>query len=223
MITNEATQLLGSRIRDARQERRVSLRAVAQDAAISASMLSQIENGKVLPSVQTLWSIVSILGISVDDVLAPANKAEKDAEQAPAVHRILGGRPHPPVLVRAESTPATRLESGVTWRPIAVAHRDAVEAMATIYPPGTASSEDGRLHEHNGTEYGYVTRGELELQVEFTTYRLHAGDSFSFDSARPHRFANVTGEDAEAIWYILSPNLTTVADSKLTGVSDARS
>lgn len=201
MASEAATKWLGKRLREVREARGVSLRAVALDAAISASMLSQIENGKVLPSVQTLWSIVAVLGVSVDDVLEPASETVGE----PSVAAILGGRPYPPVIVRGNESAATELGNGVTWRRIAVAHHDSVEAMVTIYPPGTASSLDGRLTEHNGTEYGYIVRGKLTLQVEFETFELEAGDSFSFDSSRPHRFANHTDADAEAVWYILSP------------------
>lgn len=205
MSSEAATKLLGKRLREVREARGLSLRTVALDSGISASMLSQIETNKVLPSVQTLWTIVSVLGVSVDEVLVPSSdSATHDA----ALGTVLGGRPHPPVVARVNDTPATELGNGVTWRRIAVAHHDNVEAMVSVYPPGTASSADGQLNQHNGTEYGYILQGRLTLQVEFETYELQVGDSFSFDSTRPHRFENNTEFAAEAIWYILNPTMT---------------
>jgi transcriptional regulator with XRE-family HTH domain len=44
----------------------MSLRELATEAEISASMLSQIETGKVFPSVRSLYGIASALGVSVD-------------------------------------------------------------------------------------------------------------------------------------------------------------
>ena len=59
---------------------------------------------------------------------------------------------------------------------------------------------EGRLIRHVGTEYGFVLSGTLEITLGFETYRLHASDSISFDSSRPHRLANVGDVPVEAIW-----------------------
>ena len=48
---------LGDHIRDARLHRGFSLRALAGEVGVSASMISQIENGKSQPSVSTLYAI----------------------------------------------------------------------------------------------------------------------------------------------------------------------
>ena len=55
---------LGERIREERMSRGVSLRALAGQVGVSASMISQIENGKSQPSVSTLYAITSALGVS---------------------------------------------------------------------------------------------------------------------------------------------------------------
>src|SRR5215468_5245339 len=57
---------IGEKLRAVRQERQMSLRELADKAEISASMLSQIETGKVFPSVRSLYSIAAALGVSVD-------------------------------------------------------------------------------------------------------------------------------------------------------------
>src|SRR5919197_3978354 len=59
---------LGERIREERVSRGVSLRALAGKVGVSASMISQIENGKSQPSVSTLYAITTALGISIQDV-----------------------------------------------------------------------------------------------------------------------------------------------------------
>ncbi len=57
---------IGEKLRAVRQERRMSLRDLALKAEVSASMLSQIETGKVFPSVRSLYSIANALEVSVD-------------------------------------------------------------------------------------------------------------------------------------------------------------
>ena len=62
---------LGQRIRAERLRREISLRALAREVGVSASMISQLETGKAQPSVSTLYAITSILGMSIQDVFSP--------------------------------------------------------------------------------------------------------------------------------------------------------
>src|SRR3990172_4846623 len=57
---------IGEKLRTVRQEKKMSLRELASKADISASMLSQIETGKVFPSVRSLYDIANALGVTVD-------------------------------------------------------------------------------------------------------------------------------------------------------------
>jgi transcriptional regulator with XRE-family HTH domain len=59
---------LGARIRQARLERGRSLRALAREVGVSPSLVSQIETGKSQPSVSTLYTITTALGISVESL-----------------------------------------------------------------------------------------------------------------------------------------------------------
>lgn len=186
------TGQLGERIRAARLERGASLRATAAAAAISPSLLSQVETGKVQPSVATLYAIVSCLGISIDDVLG-------DVPQDAATP--VPGRAEP--VQRGEDAPAIVMENGVTWRGLAVMdHIDGVDAFLVTYAPGAASSLDGTHMRHAGVEYGYIVRGEMTLKLDFETYTLRAGDSLCFDSMRPHYYVNDTDEVAEGVWFV---------------------
>src|SRR5215468_2158638 len=59
---------LGERIRMERTRQGVSLRALARDVGVSASMISQIETGKSRPSVSTLYAITTALGMSLQEI-----------------------------------------------------------------------------------------------------------------------------------------------------------
>jgi len=71
-----------------------------------------------------------------------------------------------------------------------------------IIEPGGAS--DGQI-EHEGEELGYILDGQLELTVENDTYVLNPGDSFHFDSRRPHGYRNATAESARVFWVNTPP------------------
>ena len=43
---------------------------------------------------------------------------------------------------------------------------------------------------HDGEETGILLEGRLELTVGLETFVLEAGDSYYFESSKPHRFRN---------------------------------
>jgi len=187
------TAELGDRIRAARTARGLSLRATAAQAAISPSLLSQVETGKVQPSVSTLYAIVSCLGISLDEVMG--NHPAEDPAPAPQA-RVQ------PVQPFADA-PRIVMQNGVTWRSLAVGGDEGIDAVLATYDPGAASSLDETHMRHIGIEHGVIVRGELTLKLDFDTYVLRAGDSLCFDAQRPHYYFNHTDEVAEGVWYIV--------------------
>ncbi len=60
---------IGERVRAERLRRKISLRALARQAGVSASLVSQIETGRIRPSVSTLYAVTGALGMSVTDLL----------------------------------------------------------------------------------------------------------------------------------------------------------
>ena len=57
---------IGRKLRKARKDQALSLRDLAAQAEVSASLLSQIENNRSNPSVRTLYSLATVLSLSVD-------------------------------------------------------------------------------------------------------------------------------------------------------------
>jgi transcriptional regulator with XRE-family HTH domain len=190
---------LGQRLRAARLAQGLSLRTVAADASVSPSLLSQVETGKVHPSVSTLYAIVTRLGVSLDEIL--------DNKPVPGGR----GRPRTGDPVQRDAAPLVVMENGVTWQRLAIMDTaDDVVAVLATYEAGAASSIDGSHMRHDGVEYGYVIDGELTLKIDFDTYPLRTGDSFCFDSRRPHFYVNNTDRVAKGIWYVVGSGQQTV-------------
>jgi quercetin dioxygenase-like cupin family protein len=55
---------------------------------------------------------------------------------------------------------------------------------------------------HTGTEYGYLTSGELVLTLGFDEYTLRPGDAVSFESTTPHRYRNDGEVPAVGVWFV---------------------
>lgn len=81
---------IGERLRAERTRRGLSVRGLAREIGVSASLISQIETEKSQPSVSTLYAITTALGISVED-LFDSSIADKtlDAEPAAADARVV--------------------------------------------------------------------------------------------------------------------------------------
>ena len=193
------TAELGDRIRAARTAKGFSLRATAAEAAISPSLLSQVETGKVQPSVSTLYAIVSCLGLSLDEVLG--NRPPAAVAPKPRV-------PVVPVQPLSEA-PEIVMQNGVTWRGLAVGGDEGMDAVLATYQPGAASSLDETHMRHIGIEHGFIVRGELTLKLDFDTFVLKPGDSLCFDAQRPHYYFNHTDEVAEGVWFIVGSTRAT--------------
>src|SRR5882757_9823647 len=59
---------VGRALRERRQNAGMSIRRLADEAGVSASLVSQIERGKINPSVARVLSLVTALGISLDEL-----------------------------------------------------------------------------------------------------------------------------------------------------------
>jgi len=203
---------LGQRIRAERLRRDLTLRALARDVGVSASMISQIETGKAQPSVSTLYAITSILGMSVQDLFEEPAPAELAGPGAVAVvprptgvlaarGAARGLRLGP--LVRPDDRQILTLDSGVTWERLGALPGREIDFLRVTYAPGGTSSSTGDLMRHPGSEYGFLLTGELVLTLGFEDMTLRPGDAVAFDSTTPHRYRNDGTEPAIGIWYVI--------------------
>jgi transcriptional regulator with XRE-family HTH domain/quercetin dioxygenase-like cupin family protein len=85
-VSPSAVPPIGGRLREERSRRGVSVRGLARDIGVSASLISQIETNKSSPSVSTLYAITTALGISIEDLFGggPADGRDAEADAGPA-------------------------------------------------------------------------------------------------------------------------------------------
>jgi len=89
---------LGARIREARKHSEFTLATLATKAGVHANTISNIEHGKSVPTKETLNSIATALGRSVEDLCGPA-PARPPEEQA-VITFLQGFRAQAPDLFR---------------------------------------------------------------------------------------------------------------------------
>ena len=211
MTESESAVVVGERLRALRRERGLSLTQVASQIGISASFLSQVETGKVHPSVASLLSIANLLGVSLDDLFDRAAAEPLGRTQEP-----LEAPPREPdiedAVIRADDAKSIELETGVMWSRLSDGGGVRATSLLVTYEPGGRDTVDGRLKRHAAWEFGYLIEGALQLKLDFDVIELRPGDSFYFDSDRPHLFQNLGSVPARGIWFVLHKHDAVVAD-----------
>jgi transcriptional regulator with XRE-family HTH domain len=213
----EIPDFVATRLRAAREHSGLSVRALARLVAVSPSFISQVENGKANPSVGTLLAIVSVLGITLDELFKGAEQRGADEAQVVAARDGAPGRrarqtrdaergkpPIPDLVLREANRRVVDLAGGVRWERLTPDTDRDVTFLYVTYEVGGSSCPPDTLMQHSGRECGLVVSGQLGAQVGLETYVLDPGDSIVTDCSIPHRFWTVGDEPARVVWTIIN-------------------
>jgi transcriptional regulator with XRE-family HTH domain/mannose-6-phosphate isomerase-like protein (cupin superfamily) len=215
---------IGEKLRAARIGQKMSLRELAEKAEVSASLLSQIENGKANPSVRSLYGIAAALSLPIDyfflddgdQTTAAGEVVSETSLVTPSYLRAIQGegllaeadpfetQPSPASKgpkVSKKTRAKIELLGGVMWERLTPNSEEAVEFMEITYAIGASSGR--AMSRHVGREFGLVLEGELTVDLGFDRYTLQPGDSIAFDSNTPHRMSNTGQTPVRAIWVVL--------------------
>ncbi len=171
---------IGLKIRRLRRDAGHTLETVAQLTGVSISQLSTFERTSQGLSLTGLHAVARHLGTSL---AALSGQEQRQGRES---------------LIRAGSWPAwpTTL-SGVTVQVLAEG-RNQMECNRFVLSPG-ASSEGA--YEHDGEEFLYVLTGSLAITLDSDQFfELQAGDSFYFESRRPHSWRNSFDGETVIMW-----------------------
>ena len=161
---------VGGRLRELRQGRDMSMRALARASGLSTNALSMIERAKTSPSVSTLYKLAEALEVPITAFF----RAEPERK--------------PVVFCRASERSRVEFELGL-WEGLGgelfTGH---VEPFMLFLEPGASSGPYGMLH--TGHEFVMCLSGQLEYAVEEEVYLLNPGDSLLFAAQLSHSWHN---------------------------------
>ena len=162
--------VVSSRIRQRRSDRRLSLDKLASLSGVSKGMLVQIESGRANPSIATLCKVAAALGASVADLVQVSG--QHPAEVLPA------GAPR--LLWRGPKGGSATLLVGSTGP-------DMLELWSWELRPG--ERYEAQAHPHGTEELIHVVRGRLALVFGAVSYVIDRGGSAVAHTGRPHAYA----------------------------------
>jgi len=173
---------VGGRLRELRQERGMSMRALARASGLSANALSMIERGRTSPSVSTLYKLADAMGIPITAFF------RQDPPRQDVVFRKAGERTRVPFM--------RGLWEGLGGESFI----GRVEPFMLTLESGASSGPFGIVH--TGHEFVLCVRGELEYQVENERFVLEAGDSLLFAAQLKHRWRNAGKKVCNAMFVL---------------------
>ncbi len=167
---------LGTRIREARRARHITLEALSKQADLSAGFLSRLERGETSASISNLIVISGCLGIALRDFFeAPEVPPRPDYVMTRAADRNAG------VPIAAHGY-TYLLTSGDL-------EEQQMSAFELSFPPGEKMQPT--LVAHKGEEVLYLLEGTIEFQIGSSLLVMNAGDCVHFNCEKPHMGRNV--------------------------------
>lgn len=177
---------LGKTIQTIRQERRYSIKELAEMIGVSSSLLSQIERNLSNPSLNTLREIAEALEVPMFSLFV-----EED--------------PHRSKVVKKEERTViqnSNTEDGIVELLSPDLQGD-IQLCSMTLSPGQSSSAN--MHSHNGEEVALCNSGTLTLHLLDETIVLDEGDSVRLRQGTDHRWSNKSDENTELVFAITPP------------------
>lgn len=163
------------------------MRELAAKVDLSASFLSQIEQGKASPSIENLKKIANYLEVKVSYLIEEEDEALSSFHIKKEDRRYVES-------IDSKTTIALLTSSKI--------EKNMEPIMYEIKPGG----ESGRgFFNHNGEEFVYIIEGSLDIYIEDQVTTLNEGDSFYFKSSLNHRFKNSGKKLTKALWVVTPP------------------
>lgn len=170
---------IAARITQLRQQKNYTMAKLAEVTGITRSMISQVEKGDALPSLQTLSRIAEALGITLSSFFDMDSSINREDD----------------IIVRAGTHKRISMPGNdIMYNILTPSRTTPMEFVLVDFPPG---NEEGSLFQHEGIEYFYVLEGELIITIDSVSYTVSAGDSGSFDSSLPHYTRNDSDKTAK--------------------------
>ena len=178
---------LGVRIRALRVERALQQRQLAEKADLTPSMVSQIESGRLTPSLHTLGKLAGALGVTIGALF--------DGHPTGSIH-VTRRKEYPVVSFDGSTERWSVLGAGLFQGKIRA-------VVSTLDARSRGVATDKVVIKPGQMKLFYVLDGKVALHYGTERHVLDAGDSALLDGGTAHGWENLGTRKAQALWVIL--------------------
>ena len=180
-------KLIGRKLKTSRLKRDKTIQNLAELSRVSSNMISRIERGLTIPSVEILMKLADALGLSLSYFV-------EEAEKGNTIVFTPAGQGEP-IFFFEDKHQITSLTQGL---------RDpGFSVFVDTLEPYCDSGEGGMVH--TGEEFAMVLEGYLDFMIEGEEFHLDKGDSIGFKASLPHSWRNANSEQTKVLWVVSPP------------------
>lgn len=175
---------IGEKLRHLRLRKKVSLVNLGQKVGLSASLLSQLESGKLIPTLPTLARIGEVFNVGLDYFFTNtlSRTFSVTRAQEPMWFPDPDKKDLPSYLFQT-------LAFGATEK--------IISPYLAEFPK--QSRAEASEHLHDGFELLYVIEGSLLVLHDGEEHVLHTGDTAYFDASTLHSYCGLSDSPAKAL------------------------
>jgi transcriptional regulator with XRE-family HTH domain len=182
---------IGMKIRRMRQEKRMTLQALADATGLSKPLLSQIENEQVIPPLATLLRIGKAFDVGLHSFFQEEGTRKciftRAGESRKQTTRSKSGFEIPPYNYNSLAFG----KKGSNFEPFIVEFEQ-------------RELSDDLLVSHEGEEFLFLLEGELVFHYGDQIMRMRPGDSVCYDSSEQHGYVAVSQQRPRAVAVVFS-------------------
>ena len=175
---------IGERIKFLRQRKHMGLVELGKYTGLSASFLSQLETGRVVPTLRNLARIAMVFSRDLSYFFEP---------ERPELFRIQRAAERQKLPQTGVTDPDYFFESLGQ-----VPTEQAITPYVAEFLPGNGRRVP-TAHQHTGAEFLYMLSGHLRLVHEGRSEVLERGDAVYFDPAGKHSYERIGDEPCTAL------------------------
>jgi len=173
----------GGQMKQLRQAKKVSMESLARRTGFSERYLKGIEEGITVPPVSAVIQIAKALSIDAGSFLSAEKGERSERKRRDSFYKRTQAYSYKTLTPHAETN-----------------HMKAF--LVTIDPKQAHQMVEYR---HEGEEFLYVLKGELEVNVGGNPYVLRKDQTLHFDSGLSHKLHNLSDEEAKLLVVIYTP------------------
>ncbi len=175
---------IGKKIRALRLGNSLTQEELASRLELTKGYISQIENNLTSPSMQTLFSILEVLGTDIHEFFS------KEEEQT--------------VVYKKEDfyeKENNDLKNVISWIVPNALKYEMEPIIISLQPGGQSLIDDP----HPGEEFGYVLEGQVTLVLNKKRYIIRKGETFYYLASKEHYLINNSSSNAKVLWISTPP------------------
>ncbi|SFS05093.1 Helix-turn-helix domain-containing protein [Granulicella pectinivorans] len=175
---------IGERIKHLRLKKSMGLVELGRHTGLSASFLSQLETGRVVPTLRNLARIAMVFSKDLNYFFEP---------EPQTLFRVHRGKDRVRLPQSGVDDPAYYFESLGYMVP----ERHLDPYFAEFLPK--KAGREVRAHQHTGCEFLYLLGGQLDVRHGDAVYHVEPGDAIYFDANTIHSYNCASAESATAL------------------------